>query len=54
MLQAEDRAHRIGQPSSVNCHYLVGEGTLDDYLYRKLERKFNTVSKVIDGWSGNL
>lgn len=29
MLQAEDRAHRVGQKDSVNCHYLIGENTLD-------------------------
>lgn len=36
MIQAEDRAHRIGQKSSVNCHYLIGESTLDEMLYRYL------------------
>ncbi|XP_010016288.1 PREDICTED: SWI/SNF-related matrix-associated actin-dependent regulator of chromatin subfamily A-like protein 1, partial [Nestor notabilis] len=32
LIQAEDRAHRIGQTSSVNVHYLVAKGTADDYL----------------------
>ena len=47
MIQAEDRAHRIGQLSSVNCHYLIGEGSLDDMLYRQLERKVNNVSTFV-------
>jgi hypothetical protein len=54
MIQAEDRAHRIGQPSSVNCHYLIGESTLDDILYKKLDYKLNTVGQLIDGQSGKL
>lgn len=49
MLQAEDRAHRIGQVNSVNCHYLYGSGTLDDKLYAKLEYKLGIVSEMIDG-----
>ena len=49
MLQAEDRAHRIGQENSVNCHYLIGENTLDEKLYNKLENKFRVVSNILDG-----
>ena len=49
MLQAEDRAHRIGQESSVNCHYLVGEGTLDTMLYNFFLKKSHNVSSFVDG-----
>ncbi|KAK3751990.1 hypothetical protein QZH41_010969 [Actinostola sp. cb2023] len=39
MMQAEDRAHRIGQVNAVNVHYLVGRGTLDEVLWGMLRRK---------------
>ena len=54
MVQAEDRAHRIGQKSSVNCHYLLGENSLDDILYRNLEKKIHNVSSFVDGRSQKL
>lgn len=54
MLQAEDRAHRIGQINCVNCHYLYGSGTLDDKLYMKLEQKLCIVSEMIDGLKKDL
>lgn len=54
MVQAEDRAHRIGQKSCVNCHYLIGENTLDDILYRFLEKKINNVSSFVDGKAEKL
>ena len=38
-LQAEDRAHRIGQKNCVNVQYLVGRGTLDEMLWRMIVRK---------------
>jgi SWI/SNF-related matrix-associated actin-dependent regulator 1 of chromatin subfamily A len=54
MQQAEDRAHRIGQRSCVNCHYLVGENTLDEILYMKMDRKLGTVGQMIDGCKQKL
>lgn len=54
MVQAEDRAHRIGQKSSVNCHYLIGDNTLDDMLYRFLDKKINNVSSFVDGKADKL
>ena len=38
--QAEDRAHRIGQRACTNVHYCIAEGTLDDMMWRTVERKF--------------
>jgi SWI/SNF-related matrix-associated actin-dependent regulator 1 of chromatin subfamily A len=49
MIQAEDRAHRIGQKSCVNCHYLIGENTLDNILYNYLLKKISNVSTFVDG-----
>lgn len=33
MIQAEDRAHRIGQTDNVNVHYLLARGTTDDRIW---------------------
>lgn len=33
LIQAEDRAHRIGQKDSVNVHYLLAQGTFDDKIW---------------------
>ena len=39
--QCEDRAHRIGQTGTVNVHYLVAKGTLDEWVWSALARKVN-------------
>jgi hypothetical protein len=54
--QAEDRAYRIGQTRTVNVTYLVGSGTVDDFVQSVLETKGALVSAVVDGeaLSGDL
>ena len=37
--QAEDRAHRIGQTSSVHVHYLIAKGTFDTVMWGMLNKK---------------
>jgi SWI/SNF-related matrix-associated actin-dependent regulator 1 of chromatin subfamily A len=48
MIQAEDRAHRIGQVKSVNIHYLFGPNTLDEYIWPKIQGKLNIVTGALD------
>jgi len=54
LVQAEDRAHRIGQKSSVNVHYLVASGTIDDIIWPSVSRKVEVVSKMCDGRADHL
>merc|ERR1719375_2183466 len=54
IVQAEDRAHRIGQKSSVNVHYLVASGTIDDIIWPCVSRKVEVVSAMCDGRRDHL
>ncbi|XP_061464906.1 DNA annealing helicase and endonuclease ZRANB3 isoform X2 [Rhineura floridana] len=47
--QAEDRAHRIGQCSSVNIHYLIAKGTLDPLMWGMLNRKAKVTGTTLNG-----
>ncbi|KAL6085926.1 hypothetical protein STEG23_027474, partial [Scotinomys teguina] len=47
--QAEDRAHRIGQCSSVNIHYLIANGTLDSLMWAMLNRKAQVTGSALNG-----
>ncbi|XP_048390481.1 DNA annealing helicase and endonuclease ZRANB3 isoform X2 [Stegostoma tigrinum] len=49
LLQAEDRAHRIGQCSSVHIHYLIARGTLDSLMWSMLKRKTRVTSNTLNG-----
>lgn len=46
LVQAEDRAHRIGQVDSVNVHYLLAKGTTDDHIWPIILKKLNTLESV--------
>jgi len=48
MMQAEDRIHRIGQTQSCDIRYIIGEGTLDDYIFKMIVRKLGTLDSVLD------
>lgn len=54
LLQAEDRAHRMGQKESVNVHYLIAKDTLDESMYNMLERKQHDVGVMLDGQASRL
>jgi SWI/SNF-related matrix-associated actin-dependent regulator 1 of chromatin subfamily A len=49
MMQAEDRAHRIGQCCCVNVKYIVCKGTADDFMWNAFKRRLSVVSSVCNG-----
>ena len=46
LVQAEDRAHRIGQASSVNIYMLHARGSVDDVIWAKLQSKLEHVGQA--------
>lgn len=49
LVQAEDRAHRLGQQGCVQVRYLIAPGTIDDAMWPLLGRKLQVVGKALDG-----
>lgn len=47
--QCEDRAHRIGQKSSVTCYYFLGRQTIDSKVYDIIQTK----KKIANSVTGN-
>lgn len=47
-VQAEDRAHRIGQKNNVMCTYFLGDKTIDEDLYKMIQEKRH-VGNLITG-----
>ncbi|KAL9233050.1 hypothetical protein vseg_008091 [Gypsophila vaccaria] len=54
LIQAEDRAHRIGQVSSVNVYYLVANDTVDDIIWDVVHRKLENLGQVLDGEENSM
>lgn len=48
MLQAEDRAHRIGQKNCVLVESLVFDGSLDANMIKKLHKKMRVANAALD------
>ena len=51
--QAEDRAHRNGQKNAGNCVYLLGQNTIDEYMYDLIHIKKN-ISNAVTGTDDNV
>ncbi|CAE8732603.1 unnamed protein product, partial [Polarella glacialis] len=49
MEQCEARAHRMGQKSMVDVHYIVVEGSVDERAYASLARKKEAMGAILDG-----
>lgn len=47
--QAEDRAHRIGQVSSVLVQFLMAKGSVDDHIWAAVQSKLDDVGTILDG-----
>uniref|UniRef100_A0A182NET2 SWI/SNF-related matrix-associated actin-dependent regulator of chromatin subfamily A-like protein 1 n=1 Tax=Anopheles dirus TaxID=7168 RepID=A0A182NET2_9DIPT len=46
LAQAESRAHRIGQEDNVTVRYLIAQKTADDIIWKMLQSKQETLSRV--------
>ncbi|KAL3321510.1 hypothetical protein AABB24_039236 [Solanum stoloniferum] len=54
LIQAEDRAHRIGQVSSVNVCYLLANDTVDDIIWDVVQSKLDSLGQMLDGQEKSL
>lgn len=47
-VQAEDRAHRIGQHASVNVLYFLVKDSIEEDIFKLIQKKREIINKVID------
>ncbi|MEM0325330.1 MAG: DEAD/DEAH box helicase, partial [Candidatus Aenigmatarchaeota archaeon] len=48
LLQAEDRLHRIGQKNNILINYLIYENSLDENIYRYINKKHKNITNIIE------
>ena len=49
LLQAEDRAHRIGQLNTVKIKYFLASNTVDEMLWPLVREKMKTLGEICEG-----
>lgn len=49
LVQAEDRAHRIGRVGTVTVEYVVAPGTVDDLMWSTVKSKLSMMNETVDG-----
>lgn len=49
LLQAEDRAHRMGQLRDVSVYYFLASGTVDDILWPMIRSKMQVLGEMVEG-----
>jgi hypothetical protein len=55
ILQAEDRAHRVGQSAaSVTVQFLLVKGSVDDIMWDVVQGKLDNVGVLLDGHKDSL
>jgi SWI/SNF-related matrix-associated actin-dependent regulator of chromatin subfamily A-like protein 1 len=54
LLQAEDRAHRIGQRDCVMVKYLLARGTIDDEMWDMVHKKLKVVGRSLTGAAATM
>ena len=52
--QAESRLHRNTQKNAVNCYYILGKNTIDNFIWSLIEKKRKVVGNILDGEEGDL